>query len=527
MYIRRKLLILFLTTITLANCSSREIFNPGLPVRDENNLLIVQKLIHQDFEGKTGGLEIKAPFDEAVFPPEIAAPEFLWEDDRSGADYWLIVVEMDDRLPLYFFSNQPKWFPEKETWESIKKHCVETPAIISITGFNNTTDPAILSKNTIRIFTSKDRVDALVLYRQVQLPFMVGEENFRKIKWRLGDITSCEEPPVIMENIPVCASCHQVSADGLRISMEMNYNNDSGAQFITDVGKNIILSQADFMTWSDYPKSDILPKTRGLFARISPSGKYIAGTVNEISFAALTNDPAYCQAFFPTYGILACYSVAEKIFFPLNGADDTNFIQTNPEWCPDEQYITFARAQTKNEYHEDISNIKTRIEDRSAEDINQEFPVKFNLWKMPFNNGRGGTPKPLAGASDNGMSNYFARYSPDGRWIVFTQSKHGIMLQPDSRLFIVPSEGGSARKMSCNQNEFNSWHSWSPNARWLLFSSKVNSIYTEIFITHIDKNGNDSVPVCLSRFSDRSLAANLPEFVSLNAGQIQKIQLGN
>jgi dipeptidyl aminopeptidase/acylaminoacyl peptidase len=370
-------------------------------------------------------------------------------------------------------------------------------------------------------------VDALVLYRQVQLPFMVGEENFKKIKWRLGDITSFEEPLVIMENIPVCASCHQVSADGQRISMEMNYNNDSGAQFVADVGKNIILSQADFMTWTDYPKPDILPKTRGLFARMSPSGKYIASTVNEISFAALTNDPAYCQVFFPTYGILACYSVAEKTFSSLTGADDTNFIQTNPDWSPDEKYITFARAETKNAYHEDISNIKTRIEDRGAEDINQEFPVQFDIWKMPFNNGNGGPPEPLAGASDNGMSNYFARYSPDGRWIVFTQSQHGIMLQYDSRLLIVSSEGGTAREMRCNQKRFNSWHSWSPNGRWLLFSSKVNSIYTEIFITHIDENGNDSVPVCLSRFSDRSLAANLPEFVSLNAGQIQKIRVGN
>ena len=135
--------------------------------------------------------------------------------------------------------------------------------------------------------------------------------------------------------------------------------------------------------------------------------------------------------------------------------------------------------------------------------------------------------EPLAGASDNGMSNYFARYSPDGRWIVFTQSQSGIMLQTDSRLFIVPSEGGVAREMRCNQKQFNSWHSWSPNGKWLLFSSKVNSIYTEILITHIDENGYDSVPVCLSRFSDRGLAANLPEFVSLDSGNLKNIVLGN
>ncbi len=527
MQIRKKLLFLFLIIIFLTNCSSKEAFLSGSPVRDEKNLLIVQKFIHQNVEGPVGGLRITAPSNEAVFPPEIAAPKFVWVDSSSGAQYWLVTVEMDNRLPLYFFLNQTKWFPEKEIWESIKQNSVASPAVITITGFNNVADPIVLSQNIVRIFTSTDRVDALVLYRQVPLPFMVGEKNFKKIKWRLGDLSSYEKPPVVMENLPICASCHQVSADGRLISMEMNYQDDSGAQFVADVKQHIILSQADFMTWSDYPKPDILPKTRGLFARMSPSGKYITGTVNEISFAALTNDPAYCQAFFPTYGILACYSVAEKTFFPLNGADDTNFIQTNPDWHPDETYLTFARAQTKNEYHKDISNIKTRVEDRGVSEINREFPIQFDIWRLPFNNGQGGSPEPLAGASENGMSNYFAKYSPDGRWIVFTRSLNGIMLQPDSRLFIVPSEGGVAREMSCNRKQFNSWHSWSPNGRWLLFSSKVNSMYTEIFITHIGENGQDSVPVCLSRFSDSSLAANLPEFVSPDAGLMEKIVLGN
>lgn len=514
------LLIVFIT-----NCSFQKDLKPTLPVSDEKNLFIAQKLMQAGLEENTGTLRIKTPYDESLFPPEIAAPVFEWEDDVSGARHWLVAVQMDKRQPLYFFSNQQKWLPDKDAWESVKNGSVDFPAIISVIGFTNTDNPVILSKNRIRIFTSKDRADATVLYRQVQLPFMEGEKNFRKIKWRLGDLSSYGKPPVIMENIPVCASCHQVSADGKLISMEMNYKNDSGAQFVAQVRKNIMLASTDFMTWSDFPKPDILPKTRGLFARLSPSGRYIVGTVNEVSFVALTNDPAFCQVFFPTYGFLACYGVAKKTFHPLNGGDNLDLIQTNPDWSPDEKYIAFARAQTKNEYHEVFSNIKTRIENRGAEDLNREFPIQFDIWRLPFNNGKGGTPEPLAGASGNGMSNYFARYSPDGRWIVFTQSRSGIMLQPDSQLYIVPSTGGKARKMRCNQNRFNSWHSWSPNSKWLIFSSKVNSMYTEMFITHIDENGNDSVPICLSRFSDPDMAANLPEFVNMKAGDIKTIRL--
>jgi hypothetical protein len=38
----------------------------------------------------------------------------------------------------------------------------------------------------------------------------------------------------------------------------------------------------------------------------------------------------------------------------------------------------------------------------------------------------------------------------------------------------------------------NSWHSFSPNGRWLVFSSKSRSPYTQFFLTHIDEVGNDS-----------------------------------
>ncbi|MBW1752105.1 MAG: hypothetical protein JRJ46_03185, partial [Deltaproteobacteria bacterium] len=104
-----------------------------------------------------------------------------------------------------------------------------------------------------------------------------------------------------MKNLSVCASCHLFSKDGALISMEMNYNNDSGAHFITQVKEKIELSEADFISWNDFPKPELLPKTRGLFAKMSPTGKYIVSTVHEISYAALTNDFAFCQLFFPTY----------------------------------------------------------------------------------------------------------------------------------------------------------------------------------------------------------------------------------
>ena len=487
----------------------------------------VQKLITdgKKIESNTG-LLITYPFNEAVFPPEIAAPVITWDDTNTASKNWLVMVEFNSQhVPVYTFADKHYWEPNKPTWEIIKSNSVHGSAKITVYGFDNTRACNITTKNSIRISTSKDPVDASIFYRQVQLPFKVGTKNFKKIKWRLGDISSYEKPAVVMKNLPVCASCHLFSKDGALISMEMNYNNDSGSHLITQVKEKIVLSETDFISWNNFPKPELLPKTRGLFAKMSPTGKYIVSTVHEISYAALTNDSAFCQLFFPTYGVLAWYSVEKKAFQLLAGADDYDFVQTDPSWSWDEKHIVFARTNTKNEYHKDISNIRTHIEDADIHELNQRFPIQFDLYKIPFNQGNGGTPEPLKGASHNGMSNYFPRFSPDGKWIVFTRSKSGIMLQPDSELFIIPAAGGEPRRMKCNRKLFNSWHSFSPNGKWLLFSSKVNSSYTEIFLTHIDENGIDSPPVCLSHFSDSRYAANVPEFVDLPAEVIRKIVL--
>ncbi|MCP4040301.1 MAG: tetratricopeptide repeat protein, partial [bacterium] len=144
-------------------------------------------------------------------------------------------------------------------------------------------------------------------------------------------------------------------------------------------------------------------------------------------------------------------------------------------------------------------------------------------YKIPFNDGKGGVAEPLAGASDNGMSNFFAQYSPDGKWIVFCKARSYMLLQPDSELYIIPAEGGEARRLSSNTSLMNSWHSWSSNSRWLVFSSKVNTPYTQLFLTHIDENGDDTPPVLLERFTSSDRAANIPVFVGLDSDAITQI----
>jgi tetratricopeptide (TPR) repeat protein len=99
-----------------------------------------------------------------------------------------------------------------------------------------------------------------------------------------------------------------------------------------------------------------------------------------------------------------------------------------------------------------------------------------------------------------------------------------MLLMPDSELYIVPAEGGEARRLRANTRRMNSWHSFSSNGRWLVFSSKANTPYTQLFLTHIDADGRSTPPVVLERFTGSDRAANIPEFVPLPPDSIAKIE---
>ncbi len=123
------------------------------------------------------------------------------------------------------------------------------------------------------------------------------------------------------------------------------------------------------------------------------------------------------------------------------------------------------------------------------------------------------------------MSNTFPKVSPDGKWIVFVQCKNGQLMRPDSKLWIVPIEGGAARLMRCNTSRMNSWHSFSPNGRWMVFSSKANTPYTQMFLTHIDEDGNDSPPILIDNSTASNRAVNLPEFVNISYDEFEQISV--
>ncbi|MFN2377116.1 MAG: tetratricopeptide repeat protein [Candidatus Binatia bacterium] len=464
-----------------------------------------------------GPIAITYPQEGTLFPPEIVAPTFTWQGGGGDTKTWSITVRTEGDAELRFTADSRRWRPSEDDWKTIKQRSNERDAEVTVAREGGPGAAAV------KIRTSKDPVGDSLFYREVPLPFLTAVQDPSRIRWRFGTIDSPEGPPIVLQNLPVCGNCHSFADNGSVLGLDVDYGNDKGAYAVIETAKNMVLNDEKIITWADFRKEDG-ELTFGLLSRVSPTGRYVVSTVKDRSVFVATPDIWFSQLFFPIKGILVVYDREKKTFTELPGADDPKYVQSNAVWSPDGKEIIFARAGVYKPEHLEQQNAALIDEKDVPEFTRDRKPFRYDLYRIPFNDGKGGKAVPVEGASGNGRSNYFAKYSPDGKWIVYTQSDSYMLLQPDSDLWIIPAAGGKARRLRYNTARMNSWHSWSSNSRWLVFSSKVNTAYTQLFLTHIDDEGNDSPPVLLERFTSPDRAANIPEFVRLPGDAITGIK---
>ena len=520
--------------------------------------------------GPVAAITVDYPLPGSVFPPEILAPTFLLRDPAEGSVlWWRIAVEFSDRTPpiqvkskgermrigeidprCVSDTNEPPkltpeqaaartWTPDAETWAAIKKHSVKKPATVTITGYRDEPLTLAVSRGSVNISTSRDPVGAPIFYRDV--PLMPSEtlkgvikplapQAMRYITWRLKSIDQPGSRKLI-EGFPTCANCHSFSRDGKTLGLDVDGpQNDKGLYAMVSVKPQTVIRREDVIKWSSF-KGPLGGKLRVAFgSQVSPDGKYVVTMINDPRvtgpndtsdaygkyYVVNFKDYRFLQVFYPTRGILAWYSKATGMLQPLPGADIRDFVQTDGVWSPDQKFIVFARAQARDPFPPGAPTAER------ANDPN-ETQIQYELYRIPFNAGKGGKATAIRGASQNGMSNNFPKVSPDGRWIVFVQCRNAQLMRPDSQLYIVPAKGGTARRMLCNTPRMNSWHSFSPNGRWVVFSSKGRSPYTQMYLTHIDKNGQDSPAILVEGTTAANRAVNIPEFVNIPPDGLMKI----
>jgi tetratricopeptide (TPR) repeat protein len=512
------------------------------------------------------GLNIDIPTNGTIYPPDLIPPQFAWRDDNPAATVWSIEIVFGEHTkPIKVWSNGEKmqlgpldeglkgyvpptltpeqaaahtWRPDPNTWEEIKQHSVSAPATVIVSGFASKKDKEPLSHAQATIQTSKDPVGAPLFFRDVPLippppeSQQLGvikplpDSDLPKVKWQLRYVNE-RQSKTMMTGLPICGNCHSFSRDGKTLGIDVDGPaNDKGFYALVPLKKVSTISDEYLVHWSAYSEEHS-QKRLGFMSQVSPDGRYV---VNSIGVPHKQGMPVldrlyngffwfygFNQVFYPTRGVLAWYSKETDKLQPLPGADDPKFVQTSAFWSPDGKYLIFSRAAAGDPYPPGYKR------SMYAGDPN-ETQIKYDLYKIPFNDGKGGTAQMVIGASANGMSNNFPKVSPDGKWIIFVECKNGLLMRPDSKLYIVPFEGGEARPLESNLPVMNSWHTFSPNGKWLAFSSKSPSFYTQLYLTHIDDQGHASPPVVVENATASNRAANIPEFVNIGPDGLDHIE---
>jgi tetratricopeptide (TPR) repeat protein len=516
-------------------------------------------------------ITIDYPPASAILPPELPPVTFRWRDAAEGVTFWRIAIAFEDGAPevevktagahmqvgeidrrcIAELNELPTltpeeeagriWVPSEQVWAEIKKHSTERPAVLTITGYEDQAATRPVSTGHSVFTTSADPVGAPIFYRDVPLiPSSVNgqlgilpKNAIGLIKWRLRSLAE-RGSRTLLEGLPTCANCHSFSADGKTLGIDVDGPmNDKSLYAVVPIKRITSIETRDVFRWNVAADQPGGRKLRAAFmSQVSPDGRYVLTTVDErdpmhLNFAyglqekyyfAPYRDFRFGQVFFPTHGVLAVRDVAAGRTEPLPGADDPRYVQTDGVWSRDGKSIVFARAEAVTAFPPGAPAAQFANDPR-------ETQIQYSLYRMPFNEGRGGQPTAIAGASGNGMSNSFPKITPDGRWVVFVKAHNGQLMRPDSQLYIVPFEGGEARLMKCNTRLMNSWHSFSPNGRWMVFASKARSPYTQLYLTHLDQDGNDSPPILVEDTQAANRAANVPEFLNIDPAAFEKLEI--
>ena len=194
-------------------------------------------------------------------------------------------------------------------------------------------------------------------------------------------------------------------------------------------------------------------------------------------------------------------------------------LETFPCWSPDGRWLYYASAHFKYPADTvDMSEITLRAQE-----------VKYSLYRKPFNpDTRQFGPRELVFAADTmGMSATLPRISPDGRWLMFTMAEWGNfhIWHHDADLWMIEVKNDEVKSdevrpvEEINSDDTESYHSWSSNGRWVVFSSRrTDGIFTRPFIAHIDAEGKASKPFELpqadpDRHRQLLKSYNVPEFM--------------
>lgn len=341
------------------------------------------------------------------------------------------------------------------------------------------------------IMVSDDAIDPYLVYRRIA----PGHQLWGEMGIYQRELASFRESPVL-ENRQLdhnCMNCHAFcNHDPDKMLLHIR-----AAHACTVFAGNGRIETFD--TKTEHTLSALV------YPAWHPSGRYVAFSVNNTTqdLDALHRTEVYDKA-----SDVVVYDVANETVFTSGLLASPGRFETFPAFSPDGRWLYFCSAPALP----------------MPDSIRQ---LRYSLCRIAFDPAGktfGTQVDTLFDAEKECLSFLFPRVSPDGKFLLGTVAAYGTfpIWHPEADLRLIRLDTGQSEPCSeANSGDTESYHAWSSNGKWVVFSSRrLDGLYTRLFISHVDKDGHLSKPFLLPQKSGPGYydalmqSYNIPEFVT-------------
>ena len=438
--------------------------------------------------------EIQPDYSGIALPPNIAPLNFIVNEDGgkfhvelSGEKGSVIRLESDSLIQI----------PEKQ-WKDLLTHNKGDSICIKIYGQNN---GKWLKYADIHNYVTYEEIDPYLAYRLI--------EPLYEIWGQMGiyqrNLESFDEEPIFTNRLTSnqCMNCHSFQSNNPERMMFHMRGPDGGTMFVNgDSVKKVNTKTKETMSVGVYPAWH-------------PNKSIVAYSINDIGQMFHARKAGKVEVL-DVCSDLIIYDVDRNKVKQIVNTRDT--LETFPAWSPDGEWLYYCSAAL--DIPDDVKDVE-----RSFAITEQYDKIRYSVMRRKFNveTLSFGSPDTIISADETGKSASFPRISPDGRWLLVTLSNYGnfSIWHKSSDLYLLNLETGELKKPDgLNSKDVESYHSWSSNGRWIVFSSRRdNGSYTRPYLSYVSKGGNTGKPFVLPQESPefydlRYKSFNIPEFIT-------------
>lgn len=436
-------------------------------------------------------------YTNVTIPYNIAPLNFHINDD--AAEYYVAVIK-DQKGKQLVAGGQDVKFDESD-WHNMLKD--NKSKELSVTVYVQKKGIWMQYK-PFKITVAEDFIDEYISYRIIEPSY----QNYNELTLCQRHLTDYNEV-VIFSNKTLSATDPVTKYQCINCHSYQNYHTNNFQFHIRQYnGGTMIIHNGKIDKINLKTDSTI---AAGVYPSWHPTEPIIAYSVNNTVQTFLINDAKHKIEVIDTLSDLIIYHVNTNEVQIVQKTVDS--YETFPSWAPsgDMLYYCSAYYPIKGTAHHYA--LGAHYDKIYYDIIRQSYDVKTSKF---------GEPDTVFKASAIYKSASQPRISPDGRYLLFSLSNFGYfnIHHVGSDLCIKDLKMGNILPLKAlNSDNADSFHSWSSNGRWILFSSRrEDGNYTRLFISYFDKNGKDHKAFVVPQkdpLYDKKLmkSFNVPEFM--------------